>query len=215
MDKVENPTPQDESRLTFNYSHVLEDLSEPYINLASKAHDYLSDPTHRIYMQADIKRDYFAVELNPDDREMFAFSILELGQVQPARMPQSSRTADFIMSELMNFTLDQMPVPKPEPSLIQPESPQEIAPIFPYADDLLGRHTSFERQYTFLEDHFLLRIEWAGLRLSFKKLKLAMSECYIWLISPDSHPTHAAGRGVQSSADTARSYLEVFEDRST
>lgn len=62
-------------------------------------------------MQAGIKHDYFAVELNPDYREMFAFSIPELRQLQTTRMPQGPRTTGFTMSELMNFTLGQVPDP--------------------------------------------------------------------------------------------------------
>lgn len=39
-------------------------------------------------------------------------------------------------------------------------------------DDVLGGFPDFESGFAFLRDHFLPRIEWAGLKLSFKKLRL-------------------------------------------
>ena len=46
VDKVENPTPLDEPRLTFSYIHVRETMPGSYMELASKVHDYLADPRH-------------------------------------------------------------------------------------------------------------------------------------------------------------------------
>lgn len=39
------------------------------------------------------------------DRYVFAFTISGLGQLQPTRMPQGSRTAGFTMMELMNIPI--------------------------------------------------------------------------------------------------------------
>ena len=47
-------------------------------------------------------------------------------------------------------------------------SPQSIV----YINDIFSGHRSFEAQYAFLKDHFFPRIEWANLRLSFKKLRV-------------------------------------------
>ena len=138
VDKVDNPTPEDEPRTTFNYSNVKETMPGCYLELMSKVHDYLADPRHKVYFMADIKHGYYNVLLHPDDRHIFAFTIPGIGQLQPTRMPQGSRSAGFTMSELMNITLGPIPPPDPEPSLLHPVE----------------------------------RIEWAKMKLLFKKLHL-------------------------------------------
>ena len=55
VDKVENPRPEDEPRITFDYSRVTEELPGTYMELSSKVHDNLSDPRHRILFAADLK----------------------------------------------------------------------------------------------------------------------------------------------------------------
>ena len=175
VDKVENPGPDDEPRLTFDYSHVHEDMPGSFMELASKVHDYLSDPRHGVFMQADIKHGYFAIPLHPDDRHLFAFTISGLGQLQPTRAPQGSGSSGFTMSELMNYTLGPIPYPDPEPSLLHtyttgPDVEPPSASF--YVDDIFGGQRDYESMYQFLYHHFFPRIEWAGLRLSFKKLRL-------------------------------------------
>lgn len=86
------------------------------------------------------------MELAHEDRHVFAFAIPELGQLQPTRMPQWSHTADFTMSELVNIALGEIPRPGQFPSLIQPSTPNGVADMFPYADDLLGGHPDFLTQ---------------------------------------------------------------------
>ena len=171
VDKTEDPKPTDEPRITFNYSNVKEDMPGSHMELSSKVHDYLSDPRHKTFFQADIKHGYFSVILHPEDRHVFAFTIPGIGQLQPTRMPQGSRTAGHTMSELMNITLGPIPGPSPEPSLLHNDldGPPQLA--F-YMDDIFSGHIDFESQFSFLKDHFLPRIEWARLTLSFKKLRL-------------------------------------------
>lgn len=82
------------------------------MELASKVHDYLADPRHLTFCQFDIKDGYFCVVLHPEDRHYFAFTIPGIGQLQPTRMPQGSRSASFTMSELMNIAMG--PIPKPK-----------------------------------------------------------------------------------------------------
>ena len=43
IDKVENPRPEDEPRVTFNYLCVIEELLGIYMELSSKVHDNLVD----------------------------------------------------------------------------------------------------------------------------------------------------------------------------
>ena len=47
-----------EMRITFNYSHVHENMPGSFLQLSSEVHDYLSDPRHGCYMQYDIKHAY-------------------------------------------------------------------------------------------------------------------------------------------------------------
>jgi hypothetical protein len=173
VDKVENPGPQDEPRLAFNYSQVKENIPGSRMELASTVHDNLSNPEHRCFFHADIKHAYFSVLLAPEDRHYFAFTVPGFGQLQPTRMPQGSGTASFTMTELMLIVLGAIPPPNPEPSLLTMKDP---APVVSFVDDLYGGAESFENMYQFLRGHFFPRIEWAGLRLSFKKLALFVTE---------------------------------------
>lgn len=175
VNKEENPKPTDEPRLTFDYSKVKEDMPGSYLELMSKVHDYLSDPRHKTFFQADIKHGYFSVVLHPDDRHLFAFTIPGIGQLQPTRMPQGSRSAGFTMSELMNTALRPIPDPDPEPSLMHCESAAP-PPIAFYVDDLFCGHEDFDSQFAFLRDYFFPRIEWARLTLSFRKFRLFVNQ---------------------------------------
>ena len=169
VDKVENPTPNDEPRMTYDYSRVVEELPGTHMPLMSGCHDYLSDPRHRCFMTADLKHAYSTVLVHPEDRKFFAFTIPGMGQLQPTRMQQGSKSASFTMSELMARALGKIPG---EPSLLQSQTPESPPFLAYYQDDIMGGHGSFQEQLAFLRDHFFPRIEWARLRLSFKKLFL-------------------------------------------
>ncbi|SLM37975.1 Ribonuclease H-like domain [Lasallia pustulata] len=171
VDKEEDPKPTDEPRITFDCSKVKEDMPGSYLELMSKVHDYLSDPRHQTFFQADVKHGYFSVVLHPEDLHLFAFSIPGIGQLQPTQMPQGSRSAGFTMLELMNITLGPIPEPQSEPSLMHGEHAKP-APIAFYMDDLFSGHPDFESQFAFLRDQFFPRIEWAKLTLSFRKFRL-------------------------------------------
>ena len=110
--------------------------------------------------------------LHPDDRHVFAFTILGIGQLQPTRMPQGSRSASFTMSELMNIAMGPIPEPNSEESLLHASTFTTPPPLVFYMDDLFSGFPDFETQLTFLEHHFLPRIEWARITLSFKKIRL-------------------------------------------
>ncbi|KAI1007083.1 hypothetical protein K3495_g1139 [Podosphaera aphanis] len=50
---------QRESCITFNYRNVWEDMPGCYLELISKVHDYLSNPSHQFYHQFDLKHGYW------------------------------------------------------------------------------------------------------------------------------------------------------------
>lgn len=172
VDKVENPTPSDEPRMTFDYSRVTELLPGAHMELSSKVHDHLSNPRHGCLFTADLKHAYLTIPLHPDDRHYFAFTISGIGQCQPCRMQQGSKSAGFTMTELVYRAFGFIPPPKPEPSLLHSSSPDVPPPLTFYMDDFFGGFKDFEEQFAFLRDHFFPRVEWAKLLLSFKKLRL-------------------------------------------
>ncbi len=73
------------------------------------------------------------------------------------------------MTEAVYRAFGALPPPMKEPSLLHSESPNTLPPL---TYDFFGGFEDFEEQYQFLRHHFLPRIEWAKLKLSFKKLKL-------------------------------------------
>lgn len=170
VDKVENPLPTDEPRLTFDYPRVTEELPGTHMQLMASCHDYLSDPRHGCYMTADLKHGYSVIQVHPQDRKYFAFTIPGMGQLQPTRMQQGSMTASFTMSELMCRAFGE--IPPCEPSLLQTASSDSPAMLTFYQDDILGGHSDYYTAFSFFKNHFFPRIEWAKLRLSFKKLFL-------------------------------------------
>ena len=175
VDKKENPGPEDEPRLTFNYSQVPEDMPGSYLRLASSVHDFLENPRHNTFCQLDLKHGYFCIEVEPEDRHIYAFTIPGIGQLQPTRMPQGSATSGFTMTEVMFIMLGEIPGDVHEPSLLGSSTKDSEGCDF-YMDDVFVGQSSFEAQFAFQEEKLFPRIEWAKLRLSFKKLRLFVSE---------------------------------------
>ena len=154
VDKVDNPQPSDEPRMTFDYSRVTELLPGCHLELSSKVHDHLSNPRHKCLFSADLKHAYLTVPLHPDDRHYFAFTISGISQVQPTRMQQGSQSAGFTMTELAYRAFGPIPAPNAEPSLLHSSDPAVPPPLTFYMDDFFGDFKAFEDQFAFLRDHF-------------------------------------------------------------
>lgn len=75
VDKVPNPKPTDEPRLTFAYHQVHEDLPGVHTELSARVHNSLSDPRHGNLFSADLKHAYYSISLHPEDKHIFAFTI--------------------------------------------------------------------------------------------------------------------------------------------
>lgn len=159
VDKVENPLPSDEPRMTFDYSRVDELLPGSFLEMSSKVHDHLSNPQHGCLFSADLKHAYLTIPLHRDDRHYFAFTISGIGQCQPTRMQQGSKSAGFTMTELVYRAFGFIPPPDPEPSLLYSASPEILPPLIFYMDDFFGGFRDFKDQFVFLRDHFLPRVE--------------------------------------------------------
>jgi hypothetical protein len=156
---MENPTPQDEPRVTFDYSRVHEKLSESFLELSFKMHDNLFDPRHKVFFSADLKHAYLTISMHSDDRRYFAFFISEIGQVQPTRVQQRSKSADFIMTELIYRAFEPLSSSISEPSLLHSADPSHLPVLVFYMNDFFERFQSFDDLYEFLRDHFFPRIE--------------------------------------------------------
>jgi hypothetical protein len=76
------------------------------------------------------------------------------------------------MIELVYRAFGALPYPYKEPSLLHSASPDDLPVLTFYMDDFFGGFRTFDELYDFLRHHFFPRVEWARLRLSFKKLQL-------------------------------------------
>lgn len=184
-DKSDNPDPWAEVRVTFDYSHIIEDLPGCYLELMSKTHDYLAQPGHRVYSTFDLKHGYWAIPIHRSHRHYFAFTIAGIGQLQPLRMPQGTRSAGFSMTEMMYLVLGEIP-PLPavggedpvgfEPSFLIPPEEDKLPKCSFYMDDIFTGASTFDEMYDFLANDFFPRMVWSMLKLSFKKMKLFQHE---------------------------------------
>lgn len=118
IDKMKNSKLTDEFRVTFDYSHVNEQLSEIYLQLSSICHDYLFNFKHECFMIDNFKHEYHIATFHFKSRKHFVFIISELKHLQSTKMQQSPKIAEFIMIELMNRILKALSHPR-EHSLLQ------------------------------------------------------------------------------------------------
>ncbi|KAI0991407.1 hypothetical protein K3495_g16780, partial [Podosphaera aphanis] len=180
-------------RVTFNYHYVYEDIPGTYMELMSEIHDYLSLPQHNYFIQLDIKHAYWSIPVHESDRHIYAFFIPGIGQLQPTRMPQGCGTSGFSMQELMQIVWGALPPIPPsllgnshhpvqpdfsldgsEPSLLRAQSEFEAAKVRFYVDDIFAGCKNISEAYNTLRFHLLPRLDWANIRVSFKKVKLYM-----------------------------------------
>ncbi|KAI0994434.1 hypothetical protein K3495_g13748 [Podosphaera aphanis] len=80
VDKSDDPGEWDEPRLTFNYQNVKEDKPGCFVELMSRCHDYLGEPSHKMFFKLDLKNGYWVIMVHPDNRHLFAFSMPGMGQ---------------------------------------------------------------------------------------------------------------------------------------
>lgn len=138
MDKVENPRPTDEPRFIFAYYIVHEQLPGVHMELSSRVHDSLSDPRHGCFFSADLKHAYFGISLHPDDRHIFALKIQGIGQLQPTRMPQGSKSTGLTVNEFVHHGFGARNDPfYSEPSLLDSNDDSRLPPLTFYVDEFL------------------------------------------------------------------------------
>ncbi|KAI1005899.1 hypothetical protein K3495_g2318 [Podosphaera aphanis] len=212
VDKSDTPEEWDEPRLTFNYQNVVEDTPGCFVELISRCHDYLGHPAHEMFFKLDLKHGYWATSVYPDDRHYFAFSIPGLGQLQPTRMPQGSCSASFSFIELMYLVLGWIPpnIDHPEiESLLASKTADVLPECTFYIDDIFSGFKTFEQGYTLLAEKILPRLDWAKLRLSFKKMELFVEET----VALGVH--HSAGGIVKTKTERCESIRRFPTPRDT
>src|SRR5436190_9920510 len=116
--KSENSSPMNEPRSIFNYANIHENLSDCHIKLMTQMHDYLSESRHELFMQTDIKHDYFSVSVHSDDQHILTFIISDIEQLQSTQMLQKISSASFIFIELMSIILKSISASSSESSLL-------------------------------------------------------------------------------------------------
>ncbi|POS83256.1 hypothetical protein EPUL_005456 [Erysiphe pulchra] len=212
-----DPDPWAEMRVTFNYRNIEENLPGCFLELMSKTHDYLSQPQHNIFCVFDVKNGYWCIPIFKPHCHYFAFSISGIGQCQPTRMPQGTRSAGFSFTEMMYIAFGAIPPLETksiknenmhsslsksktgsEPSLISAEAPGTLPKMTFYIDDIFSGATNFEEMFHFLENHLFPRLACAKLKLSFKKMKLFVHDVLALGI------IHKAGGILQIKEDRAR-----------
>ena len=78
INKIENPQSSDESRMIFDYSHVIELLFDAHLKLSSKVYDHLFDSRYKCLFLIDFKHVYFIISLHLNDQHylFLLYSIL-------------------------------------------------------------------------------------------------------------------------------------------
>ena len=85
-------------------------------------------------------------------------------------MQQEFKSTEFIITELIYRAFEI--ISQRESFLLHFSDLSYQSMLTFYMNDFFDDFRNFQKQYDFLKNHFLLRVEWARLRLSFKKLKL-------------------------------------------
>ena len=78
MNKFEHIILLNKSKLIFNYFQIKKNLSDCYLKLYTRIHNYLSSSIHQIFMQVDVKHEYFSVRIHSENQHIFAFTISDI-----------------------------------------------------------------------------------------------------------------------------------------
>lgn len=154
IDKIENPTSEDEQRVTLDYSRVVKNLSRFHLKLSSKVHDNLSDFKHKVLFSADLKHAYLTISLHSKDRHYFAFTIFEIEQVQSIHVQQRFKSAEFIMTELIYRVFEVLPSLIKKLSFLHFNESNFLPTLTFYMDDFFEGFKDFDDQYEFLKYRF-------------------------------------------------------------
>ena len=159
IDKIENSTLKDESRITFDYFKVKKMMSEIYIKFNSKVHDILSNFRHDVLFITNLKYVYFIILLLKKCRHYFASTISKINQIQSTRMQQNFMKAEFILTKNVYKTFECISIFNSELFLLHSSNSQKSASLTFYMNDFFEKFSDFESLFIFLRNHFFSKIK--------------------------------------------------------
>jgi|SRR5436190_15289392 len=109
-------------------------------------HDYLSESRHELFMQTNIKHDYFSMNVHLNDQHILAFIISDIEQLQSTQMFQKISSVSFIFIELMSITLKFILTSSSESLLLHTgiENSDDFSHCMIYIDDIFEEFQFFE-----------------------------------------------------------------------
>ena len=131
-------TGQAQPRLIFNYLFIYKNILASHMEVATNVHNLLTIPSNKCLFSADIKHEYWVVNVYPDDRHYFAFPVPGIGHLQSTDMSQGARTSSFTFNELMNIVFRPILIPQPEPSLLHARTTKKFISLAFYIDGIFG-----------------------------------------------------------------------------
>lgn len=75
-------------RVTFNYSHILEDLPAIEHTLQTNILDMLTNPKFKVMSKGNLKHHYWVMSVENSSKPILAFNVPAIGQLRPTHMPQ-------------------------------------------------------------------------------------------------------------------------------
>ena len=159
MNKIENFTSENESRITFDYFRIKEIMLDAYMKLNSKVHDILSNSKHDVLFMTDLKYAYSIISLIEKCKHYFVSIIFEIDQIQSIRMQQESMRAEFILTESVYKAFECISTSNSESFLLHSSDSQKSVSLIFYMNDFFEEFSDFESLFVFLRNHFFSRIE--------------------------------------------------------
>ena len=81
VDKMENPITTNKFQITFDYFGVHKNSPGIHLEFNFKIHDHLSDLKYGYLFVINLKHVYLTINLYPDDRDYFTFTISGINQI--------------------------------------------------------------------------------------------------------------------------------------
>ena len=100
----------DEFQFIFDYFKISKELSKIYLKFSFKTHDILFNSVYDCLFSVNLKHVYFTINLHENNRYFFAFTILDIRQLQFIRISQKFKSADFIMIEIVNRAIEKISI---------------------------------------------------------------------------------------------------------
>ena len=168
-----------ESRLTFDYHFVYEKSFESTMKLIVKAQSFMSNSRHKTLFSANMKHDYWNVEVHSKNKHYLSFYVFDFDQLQFTRMSQKTKFFFFTFIEFMSIVLKLIFESNFEFFLLYFDDQHTLIFIVYYMNDIFETHITYEKQYCFFRNHLFSRLLWSQMKISLNKLKIDMHEIKI------------------------------------